>query len=87
MTPKEKAKYLIDKMQVTHYVKLGGKNSKSKGLPVSMYKDQVKQCALLCAEEVIIQWDYIDTYLADLNGELNPNLKYWHDVKHEISLL
>ena len=74
-------------MQVIHYVKLGGKNSKSKGLPVSMYNDQVKQCALICVEEIIGQWEYIDTYLADLNGELDPNLKYWYNVKKELEKL
>ena len=43
-----------------------------------------KQCALLCVDEIIEQWEYIDTYLADLSGTLNPNLKYWQEVKIEI---
>tara|TARA_R110000772_G_scaffold170596_1_gene282550 strand:+ start:41 stop:253 length:213 start_codon:yes stop_codon:yes gene_type:complete len=49
----------------------------------SDYHDS-KQCALICVDEIISQWDYIDTYLADLNGELKPNLKYWNEVKEKI---
>lgn len=47
-------------------------------------KEAAKQCALLAVDLVINQWEYIDTYLADANGELNPNLKYWYEVKKEI---
>jgi len=49
--------------------------------------DNAKQCALIAVDLVINQWEYIDTYLADANGELNPNLKYWYEVKQEIKLL
>ena len=46
------------------------------------------QCnAILCAKEVILQWEYIDTYLANLGGELNPNLRYWQEVKAELEKL
>jgi len=38
----------------------------------------------LAVQEIILQWDYIDTYIADLKGALNPNLKYWLQVKTEI---
>ena len=46
-----------------------------------------KQCALLAVDEIIEQWIYIDTYLGNGNGELNPNLKYWKEVKQEIQKL
>lgn len=46
-----------------------------------------KKCALIAVDEIIIQWEYIDTYLSDLGGELNPNLKYWYNVKQEIEKL
>jgi len=42
-------------------------------------------CAIITINEIIKQWEYIDTYLADLNGELNPNLKYWYEVKNAIN--
>ncbi len=48
---------------------------------------ECKQCALIAVDLVINQWEYIDTYLADANGELNPNLKYWYEVKQEIQKL
>ena len=40
-----------------------------------------KGYALITVNEVIEQWEYINTYLADGRGELNPNLKYWYEVK------
>ena len=45
------------------------------------------QHALIVAEEVIGQWEYIDTYLADLGGQLNPNLRYWQQVKEALKRL
>ena len=73
MEPKEKAKKLYSKF--LNY---------SEG---SNEDWNTKQCALICIEEIISQWEYIDTYLADLNGELNPNLKYWYNVKEELEKL
>jgi len=43
--------------------------------------------ALICVDEIIEQWIHIDTYLGDGRGELNPNLKYWQEVKQEIEKL
>ena len=77
MTPKEKAKQLYDKMKF---------ETEFNSQPSTVH-GMCKKLALVCVDEVISQWDYIDTYLADLNGELNPNLKYWHEVKTELSLL
>ena len=42
--------------------------------------NEIKEMALIVASEVIEQCEYIDTYLADRQGELNPNLKYWYEV-------
>jgi hypothetical protein len=82
MTPKEKAQELLDKMNVTHYLKLGGKNKNSKGLPVSMHRTQVKQCALKAVDEIL-------TTLYDLKfgNALVEELDYWEEVKKEISNL
>jgi len=71
MTPKEKAKELLAKMDVIHYVKLGGKNKDSKGLPVSMHDDQIKQCALVAVNEC-------------LNTCVESMIIYWIEVKQEI---
>ena len=79
MTPKEKAEELIEKMNVIHYVKLGGKNTNSKGLPVSMHYDQIKQCALIAVDEIL-----------SANAVWYENsipYNYWEKVKTEIEKL
>jgi hypothetical protein len=78
MTPKEKAEELLKQMDVIHYMKLGGKNSESKGLPVSMHNSQIKQCALIAVNEILkITW--VDKFLiVD---------EFWNEVKEEINKL
>lgn len=77
MTPKEKAKELVDKISLRFPM----------ASPEYFVLAQSKKCALITVDEVIWQWEYIDTYLADGCGELNPNLKYWYEVKTEIEKL
>ena len=77
MIPKEKAQYLIDKF-TPHAYGVWDKN----GSKEERYHS--KQCALIAVDEIIEQWEYVDTYLADLGGKLNPNLKYWQETKQEI---
>lgn len=64
MTPKEKVEQILN-----HFRDLGYTNEK-----------EIKEMSLIVANEVTEQWEYIDTYLADLGGQLNPNLKYWYEV-------
>ncbi len=78
MTPKEKAENILNKYR-TFVVMWSGDTQTT--------NENVKQCALITVDEVIEQWDYIDTYLADDNGKLNPNLKYWYDVRKELNAL
>jgi hypothetical protein len=77
MEAKEKAKELLNKMDVIHYMKLGGKNLNSKGLPVSMHDSQVKQCALIAANEL-----RSETYMC-----LSDRKAYWEQVIREIEKL
>lgn len=70
MTIKEKAKQLIDNYYGVTDCNFG-------------YRQQLI-CAIKCANEVIDQWEYIDTYLGDGMGELNPNLTYWLGVREEL---
>jgi len=79
MTPKEKADELIKKMNVIHYLKLGGKNKDSKGLPVSMHKSQIKQCALKAIEAIVTEIGQS----ADKEFLLN-RLAYYDEVKAEV---
>jgi hypothetical protein len=77
MTPKKKAKELVRK-----YYSFGLNNPAQS---FSWY--ECKQCALIAVDEIIGQWEVIDVYLADGNGQLNQNLKYWYTVKKEIEKL
>ena len=75
MTPREKAIELVHKYDLMQtYIE-------------EFSIEEAKQCALIAVDLVINQWEYIDTYLADANGELNPNLKYWYEVKQEMQKL
>ena len=73
MAPQEKATQLINK----YYCKIIDTVKFKKSVSLT----EAKFFALIAIDEIIEQWDYIDTYLADGRGELNPNLKYWYDVK------
>jgi len=80
MTPKEKAEELLDKMNVIHYLKLGGKNKDCKGLPVSMYDSQIKKCALIAVDEI----------LHSLSYKMSSNIEeldYYNEVRQEIENL
>lgn len=71
MTPKEQAITLVNEFFLV------GLQQRNEGL----------SCALIAVNKIIVQWEYIDTYLSDLGGELNPNLEYWYKVKQEIENL
>ncbi|WP_296683527.1 hypothetical protein [Flavobacterium sp.] len=77
MTPKEKAIELVNKFKHNLFDKRN----------VKIYTEDAIECALIVVDEIIKQWEYIDTYLSNMNGELNPNLKYWYEVKQEIEKL
>lgn len=64
MTPKEKAEQIQKRFKDRGYTN----------------DSEIKEMSLIVANEVTEQWEYVDAYLADLNGQLNPNLKYWYDV-------
>ena len=70
MTPAEYAKELLDKMNVIHYLK-------GNGLPVSMHKSQIKQCALIAVDEI----------LSFVNSFDNDSIEFLQEVKQEIENL
>lgn len=81
MTPKEKATSIYNQ----HYVLLLEADSDiSQEVLISIL---AKKCALLSVKEVVEQWEVIDAYIADGRGELNPNLKYWYEVREELNKL
>ena len=80
MNPQEKALSLCQSIGITT---MFSECNEGMTLPIEISK----KIALIAVNEVIQQWEYIDAYLADLGGKLNPNLKYWYDVKSEIEKL
>jgi hypothetical protein len=78
MTPKEKAEELVSKFNFEHI-----------GQTYILHQtvDESKRCALIAVDEVIQQWEVIDTYIADFGGQLNQSLKFWQEVKKEIQAL
>ena len=86
MTPKEKAKELFDKMDFKHYRKIHSR-PKSRGLPISMYDSQRKQCALLCVKEIKkniknLEIEYDEDFYHAYGIE-----NYWSEVELEINKL
>jgi len=73
-TPKEKAKELFIKFYVIEL---------SDGTHLD--KEASLECALVAVGEIIEQWQYIHAYIANGMGELSPNLKYWYEVKEELT--
>lgn len=74
MTPKEKAEELLDEMFNQIFPSYGA--------------DKIaKECALIAVNEVVDQWIVVDTYIGDGQGLINPNLKYWLEVKQELEKL
>jgi hypothetical protein len=75
MTPKEKAGELVDKIQEGLW----------RDRAVRIYQEDAVYTALIAVDEIIGQWEIIDVYLANGNGQLNQNLEYWYKVKQEIN--
>ena len=77
MTAKEKAKELFDKYYIVC-------QEYTEEIQCSI---QAQECALIAVDEIIQQWEVIDTYIADFGGKLNQSLRYWQEVKQEIQAL
>ena len=90
MTAKAKAKELLEKMNIVHYMKLTGENSNSKGLPISMYDSQIKQCALNCVDQIIKSMPtnpLKNSYIMLYSEMVDECVEYWQQVKTEIEKL
>lgn len=75
MTPKEKAKELLEKMNVAY-------RPKGNGLPVDMHKSQVKRCAFLAVVEIQKLPNIGCNHSQD-----ESQYDYWQEVKEEINNL
>lgn len=76
MTPKEKAKELVDK----YFLQIQGADRYAYNLP-SMNLFIAKQCALIAVDEMLKEFENID------DGQTEIPYGYWKKVKQEIEKL
>ncbi len=88
MTPKEKAKELMDKFfEFNHNVKWDSDNNEW-----THNYDKAKQCALIAVDEVINMFSGVHKKLIEIdmlegNVEQTATYKFWQEVKQEIEQL
>ena len=73
MTPKEKAKYIVDRMYYT--ISNNGSYMGENSIPHKW--EEAKKCALIAVDEII----------KVLNSDINPLVNYWYEVKQGIEKL
>lgn len=78
MTPKEKAKELVDKYEEYAYTMF----DRTKGFAMDMLLKNQKMCALICVDEIIKMEDEAGVASYTKSAE-----KYWLQVKAEIEKL
>jgi hypothetical protein len=73
MTPKEKAKELVDNFWYSLSITLG----------------QAKQCALIAVDEILkaIPSEYLDEWKGETYMSINEDVEYYQKVKQEIQAL
>lgn len=85
LPPKEKAEYLINKYLNTQvYVSYLDADGDRAWVYGKMSNTDAINFAIKEVEEIIAQWEYIDTFISNYGGELNPNLRYCQQVKQHI---
>jgi len=77
MTPKEKAKELVEKM----YGSTPVRNSK---YLISQDKITAKQCALICVQQIILSNPQSNPFN---NWHIKSTMDYWEEVRTEIEKL
>ena len=91
MTPKEKAKELVDRFN--NVIRPMSKRNTIK-INIHMHPEHAKQCALTCVDEILKANEKIS--LKDLSqtmetndilSQLTDNAMYWQEVKQEINKL
>jgi len=84
MTPKKKAKELVDK-----YVKLYPSYVIMWRGDVDNAVKNIKQCALIAVDEILnaIPNEYLDVWQGETSMIINEDIAYWKRVKQEIEKL
>lgn len=73
MTAQEKAKELVAKME--------------KDFQYFASREIAIKHALIAVDEIIKQWEYVDSILIDCWSPNKIGLNYWNQVKHELEKL
>jgi hypothetical protein len=76
ITPKEKAKELVDRMYKVH----SGTASE-----ITLYTS--KQCALIAVEEILNDYSYMQNVRNANSNQIHSQRIYWKEVKQEIEIL
>jgi hypothetical protein len=77
MTPKEKAKELVNKFLRTYKVSLYP--------PFTKASDEAKECALIAVDEIINGYEFDILYIE--HKRIMDNINFWDEVKQEIEKL
>jgi hypothetical protein len=77
MTPKEKAKYIVDRMYYT--ISNNGSYMGENSIPHKW--EEAKKCALIAVDEIVIAIDWHEFETP------NKEIEYWQEVKQEIEKL
>jgi hypothetical protein len=80
MTPKEKAKELVNK----YYNKIEHTISNEYE---SITKEITKECALIAVDEILSELAYTQNYVEDAMNKIQVYISYWQEVKQEIENL
>jgi len=80
-TPKEKAIKLFKE-----YLEWIGKSYYHDGAYSKGEEDKAKECALVTVEEMIKEYDAIESEQVAL-GFINSKMEYWNEVKEELNKL
>ena len=84
MTPKEKAKELVDKYECY----ADGVDRQEDNDQIEEHLENIKQCALIAVDEVLKSLDseLLDLFSSGRNCPINHKHKeYWQQVKHELT--
>ena len=91
MTPKEKAKELVEKMMLYSYDKIENEIYPKYIVDNKIKKELAKQCALIAVNEIINVCPYIDLKIRETEDQLSAFdfqfVSYWQEVKQEIEKL
>ena len=83
MTPKEKAKELVNKFRDINWLVETPYTSRYEWIQIQ----EAKQCALIAVDEILSELAYTQNYVEDAMNKIQVYISYWQEVKKEIENL